>query len=339
MRKAKSSDIAGRQRRAAWFFLAPSLAGVALFTGIPFADVVRRSFLDPLGREPVGLANYAAVWSNTAFRLAFANTARFLAVCVPLLMLVSLVLALLVFNRDGKGSFYKTSLVLPMVIPVAAMVLVWKIVLCPDGVLNQALTMLDGWLGRIGAGGAYGAAGAAAAGIEPTGNLAATAVTVGNAAAQVTQKWDTDWVNGPTAFPVLVVTYIWKNAGYDLLIWTAGLASISESLYDAARVDGAGFWQRLRYITLPGIAGTGGLVLILSVVNSFRVYREAYLLAGSYPDTSIYMAPHLFSHWFLTLDVQNMCTAAMLLVGASLLLALALAAVRLLAAGLRRLRS
>jgi len=56
---------------------------------------------------------------------------------------------------------------------------------------------------------------------------------------------------------------------------------------------------------------------ILSVVNSFRVYREAYLLAGSYPDTSIYLIPHLFAHWFLDLDVQKMTAAAVMLTAAA----------------------
>ncbi len=294
--------IRRRQARAAWFFLAPSLAGVTVFTAVPFVDVVRRSFLDSMGRANVGLANYASVCANAAFRLAAANTVRFLAVCLPLLMLISFMLALLIFRRDGKGNLYKTTLVLPMVIPVAAMVLVWKIVFCQDGLLNELLNRLAGAAGGSGAAGA----GAAAAGT-----------------AQVTGAWEIDWVNSDFAFPVLVVTYIWKNAGYDLLLWLAGLAAIPESLYDAARVDGAGLWGRLRYITLPGLTGTFGLVLILSVVNAFRVYREAYLLAGSYPNMSIYMIPHLFSHWFLTLDIQNMCTGSMLLVAAALAIAAA----------------
>ena len=58
---------------------------------------------------------------------------------------------------------------------------------------------------------------------------------------------------------------------------------------------------------------------ILSVVNSFRVYREAYLLAGSYPDASIYLIPHLFAHWFLDLDVQKMTAAAVMLTAAAVI--------------------
>lgn len=88
-------------------------------------------------------------------------------------------------------------------------------------------------------------------------------------------------------------------------------------------MDGAGFWAGLRYVTLPCLKGTCGLVGILSVVNSFRVYREAYLLAGSYPDSSIYLIPHLFAHWFLNLDVQKMTAAAVMMTGVFLAPALA----------------
>ena len=258
-------------------FLARSLMGVVVFMGLPFGDVMRRSFLDAVGRAFVGVENYKIVWGNGAFRLAAGNMLRFLVIAVPVLFVVSLVLSLLVF-QVGRGIF-KTSLVLPMVIPAAAMVLVWKILLCRDGVLNQILSGITG------------------------------------------RAWDVDWVNGDTAFWVLMITYVWKNAGYDMLLWLAGLGGISESLYDAARVDGAGGWAQLRYITLPCLQGTMGLVIVLSVVNSFRVYREAYLLAGSYPDQRIYMIPHLFGHWFLTLDVQKMCTAAAILVAGALLAA------------------
>lgn len=260
-----------QQRRLAWLFLFPSAFGVAVFLGIPFLDVIRRSFLDAMGRSFEGLANYRNVWRNQAFRLAAANTIHFLAAAIPLLFVVSLVLSLLVYRTGFCRQLFKTSLILPMTIPAAAVALVWKLMLCPDGAVNQLFTGMTGTL------------------------------------------WDRDWVNGKTAFSVLIVTYLWKNAGYDMLLWLAGLSAIPDSLYDAAKVDGAGAFARFCYITLPNLGGTMAMVLILSLVNSFRVYREAYLLAGAYPDPSIYLIPHLFGHWFLTLDVQKMCTGAVFL--------------------------
>ena len=126
----------------AWVFLMPGLSGITVFMVLPFLDVVRRSFLDAMGREFAGLENYEMVWKNGAFRLAAGNTMLFLAFAIPVLFVMSLVLSLLVFKAE-KG-ILKTSLILPMVIPAAAMVLVWKILLCTDGVLNQILSAMTG---------------------------------------------------------------------------------------------------------------------------------------------------------------------------------------------------
>ena len=84
-----------RKNLTPWIFLAPSLLGVTIFTAVPFFDVIRRSFQDTMGAAFVGTANYRAVAGNRAFRLAVGNTARFLLVCIPLLMGVSFGAALL----------------------------------------------------------------------------------------------------------------------------------------------------------------------------------------------------------------------------------------------------
>ncbi|MEG1445989.1 MAG: hypothetical protein RSC58_01830, partial [Ruthenibacterium sp.] len=97
-KKSRKPQHQGRRTdtRAAAFFLLPSFFGVCVFVLAPFAETVRRSFTDTLGQKSVGFANYAAVVQNAAFQLAAANTVRFLSICVPLLLLASLVLALLV---------------------------------------------------------------------------------------------------------------------------------------------------------------------------------------------------------------------------------------------------
>jgi multiple sugar transport system permease protein len=115
------------------------------------------------------------------------------------------------------------------------------------------------------------------------------------------------------AFWVLIVTYLWKNSGFDMVLWLAGLDSISASLYEAARVDGANALQCFRYITLPGLLPTTGLIAILSLLNGFKVFREAYLVAGPYPHDSIYQLQHLFNNWFANMDITRLCAAAVLL--------------------------
>ena len=117
-----------------------------------------------------------------------------------------------------------------------------------------------------------------------------------------------------TAFWVLTVCYIWKNLGYDIILWLAGLSGISKEQYDAAKVQGAGEWACFWYITLPQLKETAFVAGVLSFVNALRVFREAYLLAGNYPHKSIYMLQHLFNNWFVSLDIQKMTAAAVMLV-------------------------
>ena len=240
-----------------------------MFTLIPFGAVIAEAFTGMADGTFAGLENFILVVHNAAFRLAAKNTLRFMAVCIPLLMAVSLWTAVLVKDAADRSGVFKTTMLLPMAVPVASVVCLWKVVFHPQGLLNQLLGNTDG------------------AGI--------------------------DFMRQKSAFLVLVFTYIWKNNGYDMVLWLAGLDGISGELYEAAQVDGAGAWQKFRYITAPGLRGTASLVALLSVINSFKVFREAYLIAGDYPHDSIYMLQHLFNNWFVSLDIQKMSAASVLL--------------------------
>lgn len=252
-----------------WLFLLPSLLAVSIFVVVPFADVVRRSFFSAIGGKFVGFQNYISVFHNEAFQLAAHNTAKFTAVCIPLLLVISLLLAILLDAVRERRGILKTSFLIPLTIPAASVALLWKVIFHENGLLNR---MLD----------AVGAAGV-------------------------------DWLNTSWAFGVLVVTCLWKNAGYDMILWLSGITAIPPSLHESAALDGAGPWKRLWHITLPNLAPSFFTVTVLSILNSFKVFREAYLMAGSYPDDSIYLLQHLFNNWFLNLDVDKMCASAVLL--------------------------
>ena len=100
--------------------------------------------------------------------------------------------------------------------------------------------------------------------------------------------------------------------GYTVVLWLAGLMGIPKGLLEAARVDGAGKWKSLWYIVLPNLKGSLYTIVILSFLNSFKIYREAYLTAGAYPDQSIYLMQHLFNNWFVNLELDKMAAAAVL---------------------------
>ena len=265
------------QVRAAALLLAPSLTGVAVFYLIPFAEVIRRSFTDAPGRRFVGLANYQSVLSNSAFRTAVSNTARFLCVCIPALLILSLGMALLTRAAGRYGRLYQTSFLLPLAIPVASIVLLWNVLFSQTGLINAILQAL---------------------GAQPV-----------------------DCMGTGAAFWVLIATYLWNNSGYDMVLWAAGLDRIPAAQYEAAAVDGANSWQTFRWITWPGLAPTLGLTALLSLINSFKVFREAYLVAGQYPHESMYLLQHLFNNWFLNLELGRITAAAVLIVGGLLALA------------------
>lgn len=107
----------------------------------------------------------------------------------------------------------------------------------------------------------------------------------------------------------LVVCYLWKNTGYTVILWLAGLASLPENAIEAARVDGAGPLQLFRHIIRPELRGSIYTIVVLSVLNSFKIYREAYLVAGSYPPKNMYLLQHLFHNWFMNLEFDKMAAA------------------------------
>ena len=250
-------------------FLAPSIIGISVFFLIPFIDTVRRSFFDARVVNFIGLDGYISVINNSAFRLAAMNTARFIAVCIPILLVVSLIIALLIRSVKARGKIFKTTFLLPMAIPVAGIVLLWQVVFNRNGLLNTFLISF---------------------GFEQI-----------------------DFMGSDAAFWVLIFTYIWKNSGYSMILWLAGLDGIFETIYEAAKVDGANSLQIFRYIIMPSLTPTLGLISILALLNSFKVFREAYLVAGAYPHDSIYMLQHLFNNWFQNLDISRLSAAAVML--------------------------
>lgn len=248
--------------RRVWFLL-PGLLGVGVFVLIPFGDVLRRSFFTSMSGSFVGIKNYLSVFSNEAFRLAAFNTARFAAVSIPALLLTSLLIALLLYrfsDMEGMKAFY----LLPMAMPAATIVLVWKLAFARQGFLN-------GLLGS---------------------NIA--------------------FLDEGASFWVLCGTYLWKNMGYTVVLWLAALKGIPTGILEAARMDGAGKLRIFFYVMLPGIKGSLYTITVLSFLNAFKVFREAYLINGSYPPQDSYLLQHVFQNWYTKLDFDKMAAGAVL---------------------------
>lgn len=274
-----------KQRRnkniACLYFLLPSFLGVIVFVLAPFADVCRRSLTTAVTGEFRGIDNYKQVFENKAFWLAAGNTAKFVLVCLPLLIGLGLIIACFL-SRFTRVHFLKSAFLFPMAVPAATVVLVWKLIFDRQGFLNLFLTRL--------------------------GEAAYSAGVL-----QSAPVFDIDYMGTGAAFWVLVFSYIWKNLGYTVVLWLTGILSISTQIREAARVDGAGEFTCFIRIIMPNLKPVLYTITVLSFLNTFKAFREAYLVAGSYPDESMYLLQHLFNNWFTNLDFDKMAAAAVIL--------------------------
>lgn len=184
MRLFKKSNSIWQSR--GWFLL-PSLAGVTLFVILPFGYMLFSSFSN-------GFVNYKTVLANEAFHLAVKNTLWFTGVGIPLLLFFSFAAALGIY-KSKYMRLLKSVYLLPMAVPTAVVVLIWKVFFHKAGVLNQILELF--------------------------------------------QIQAADWLSGGMAFWVLIISYIWKNLGYTIVLWLAGMSAIPTAITEAARVDGA----------------------------------------------------------------------------------------------------
>ena len=122
-----------------------------------------------------------------------------------------------------------------------------------------------------------------------------------------------DWLQSDYCQIVVIILFLWKNLGYNMILFMAGLANIPKELLEVADVEGAGEMYKFFAIKLRYLSPTVLFVTILSLINSFKVFREVYLLAGSYPYETLYTLQHFMNNTFDSLDYQKLSAAAALM--------------------------
>ncbi|SFT15241.1 carbohydrate ABC transporter permease [Paenibacillus sp. BC26] len=260
-----------RHSVVAILFLAPSALGFMVFYLIPFTMGLYYSYMDrTTGGSFVGLANYKELLASDSFLKAAKNTFLFTSISVPITIAISLLLALLLNQSIYFRNWLRTAYVLPLVVPVASVVLIWQVLFDWNGAVNSWLHELS--LSRM------------------------------------------DWMKSEWARGVISVVYAWKNIGYNIILFLAGLQSIPRDYYETAELEGAGAIHKFSRITLIYLTPTMFFVILMGLISSFRIFRETYLIAGDYPHDSIYMLQHYMNNMFLSLDIQKLTSAAALMV-------------------------
>ena len=251
-------------------WLAPSFLGVGLFYIVPFFVIVYYSLIDnPIAGNFVFLDNFIALFGNNAFRQASANTLKFSVVAVPLAVVLSLLLALLLEARIPLKSRFRTFFLSPLMVPVASIVLIWRVLFHHNGVINEFLML-------------FGVSGF-------------------------------DWLQSEYNQVVVITLYLWKTLGYNMILFMSALSNIPRTLLEVADVEGAGPLYKLIAIKFRYLSPTMLFVTILSLISSFKVFREIYLLTGDYPYGGLYMLQHFMNNIFRALDYQRLASAAVVM--------------------------
>ncbi len=122
-----------------------------------------------------------------------------------------------------------------------------------------------------------------------------------------------DWMKSEYSIFVIVILFLWKNLGYNMILFMAALASIPKDILEVARLESATPLQTFFYIKIRYLSSTILFVTIMSLISSFKIFREIYLLTTDYPYDSIYMLQHFMNNKFKNLDYQTLSAAAIMM--------------------------
>ncbi|MGN0456251.1 MAG: carbohydrate ABC transporter permease [Acutalibacteraceae bacterium] len=251
----------------AYLFLLPSLLGIAVFYIVPYIICLVKSMF--IGNSFVGITNYIELFNNNTFLLALKNTGIFTIIAIPLLMVISFLLALFLNSFEKISSFFRSSFLIPVVVPVASLICVWQVIFDDYGAVNAVLNYL---------------------GLETV-----------------------SFFNSEFSMVMIILIYVWKYCGFCVILFTAGLANVPTSLYESARLDGAGAFQIVRKITIPMITPTTFFVFLMEIIYSFKIFREVFALFGDYPNESVYFLQNFINNNYYNLNYPRLSSASVIL--------------------------
>jgi multiple sugar transport system permease protein len=235
----------------AWATILPVLLLVAAFTIYPFGFAlslsVRKYILTQPNSHPfVGLRNFSQVIGDELFSVSAKNTVAFTLLSVPLVTLLGLGVSLLLNSRLRGFGVLRALVLLPWAIPLVSAGIVWKLL------LHGQFGALSGLLYQFGLIKEY-------------------------------IHWLSD---AKLALLSVVLAHLWREFPLPAILFLAGLQNIPPELYDAAKVDGAGAWERFRSVTLPLLRAPLVIVVIYETMIAIAVFDMVYVLTGGGPGSA-----------------------------------------------------
>ena len=217
-----------------WLFMIPSVVLYVLFQGYPILSSIFYSTLDWSGLTSnatfIGIDNFRELLKDKYFFNAVFNSFKYMLMCVPMQLVLSLVLAYILDSVISKAvTFYRTVFFLPVITTASIVGIIMIFIFGGTGSLNQFLKLFGlsehNWIG-----------------------------------------------SASTSMLVVVAVGVWKDVGTYMIYWLAALQGVPKNVYEAALMDGADKWEVFRYVVFPIIRPTGGVILMLSVISSLKVF-------------------------------------------------------------------
>lgn len=267
MRRGHPSQLNRAERYVGPLFVLPTLALFVVFVGWPILHSIYLSTTTWSGFGTptfTGLANYTRLAGDPVFRTALLITVVFTAVTTVLQTVLPMLTAILI-NAGWRraGVVFRTILFLPGIISLVVTGVLWQLIYDPN------LGTLNAMLADAGLG-----------------------------------AWQQQWLGDPDlVVAAIVVVSLWQSLGLYMLIFFAGLQGIDPTLYEAARVDGANAWHRLRHVTVPMLRTVTGVVVALNLINGFKTFDIVYVMTKGGPNhSSEVLGTYLYSLAFGSLS-------------------------------------
>ncbi len=273
-----SKQRAIKNHLIAYSFIAPNFIGFAVFTLGPILFAFILAFLNWNGSGDIsfaGLSNFKKLIADASFKAALKNTIIYSLGTVPLTMICALALAIVLNRKIFARNFLRTVSFFPYVASLVAVAVVWNMLFNPaKGPINMILMHFG-----------------------------------------ISEKSLPGWAADKNWAMITVILFsVWKNMGYYMVIYLAGLQGINPEIYEAANLDGASKWQQFIHVTIPQLSATTFFVSIMLTIDCFKVYDQIYMITQGGPGTStLVLVYHIYNTAFISWDLGYASAISMVL--------------------------
>ena len=260
--KKKGMTLVTKQRAAGWAFLTPATLMIAIMSFYPMFRAFILSLQTGTGKNMkfTGISNYTRILADKVFQKSIGNTFLYLIIQVPIMLILAILLAQLLNNRDLRlKGFFRTCVFLPCATSLASYALIFRSLFATDGLINSVLVnlhILDQGYNFLG--------------------------------------------NSGSAKIVIIIALVWRWTGYNMVFYLSALQNIEYSVYEAAKIDGANGWKTFWGITVPLLRPTIIMTFIMSINGTLQLFDESVnLTKGGPANSTITMSHYIYNTCFI----------------------------------------